>query len=105
MPPEKNISAFGLNVCPISGCPRCKDSKGEWLDKSVPVPGLGYNNCFNDRQMEYVNDLRALVKAPKVVFDAETAKSAQSWATKFETRGSGATSDATRPDDCVSLHF
>ena len=58
-PPAKNISAYALNVCPLSGCKTCP----------TPVPGLGYNNCYNDRALKYVNDLRSMVGQPKVVFD------------------------------------
>jgi hypothetical protein len=50
-PPKKNLSAYALNVCPIGGCPACPK----------PVPGLGYNNCYNDRSLLYVNDLRKMV--------------------------------------------
>jgi len=47
-PPAKSVNAFGLNVCPKTGCSVCP----------TPVPGLGYNNCYNDRALKYVNDLR-----------------------------------------------
>jgi hypothetical protein len=94
-PPAKNISAFALNVCPATGCPVCP----------LPIVGLGYNNCYNTRALKYTNDLRKSLGYPALALDKDTARKAQSWATTFNNRGSGASSDQTRPEDCAALHF
>lgn len=94
-PPAKSVPAFALNVCPSTGCPTCP----------TPVPGLGYNNCYNTRALKYVNDLRKIAGSPALKLDKEIAGKAQSWATTFNKRGAGAISSQSRPETCSALHF
>lgn len=98
-PPATGIPAFALNVCPSTGCPSCKSSPPQ------KAPGLGYDNCYNDRALKYVNDLRKMAGAPALTLDTAMATKAQTWATTFNLRGAGASSDATRPETCASLTF
>jgi len=94
-PPEKGLTAYALNVCPEGGCAKCP----------TPVKGLGYDNCYNARALKYVNNLRKMVGQPEVEIDYDYAIKAQSWANTFNVRGSEATTEVARPDDCASLHF
>jgi hypothetical protein len=95
-PPLENIRAYGLNVCPNTGCVTCPK----------PVPGLGYNNCYNEKALKYANDLRKLTKSGDLVLDYDIARKAQTAAKTFNYRGSAATTDDTRPAvDCAALHF
>jgi hypothetical protein len=55
--------------------------------------------------LKYVNDLRKTAGSPALTLDVEMAGKAQSWATTFNLRGAGASSDKTRPETCAALHF
>ena len=46
-----------------------------------------------------------MAAAPALTLDTAIASKAQSWASTFNKRGSGASSDAARPDGCAALHF
>jgi hypothetical protein len=92
---SKNIPAFGLNVCKVGGCNKCP----------LPIEGIGYNNCYNTDALEYINNLRKIVSRDPLKFNVEYAIKAQSWASTFSKRGSGASSDQARPANCAALHF
>lgn len=65
-PPAKGVTAYALNVCPVGGCEPCPK----------PVPGLGFNNCYNARALGYVNDLRKTVGHAAMVLDTDIATKA-----------------------------
>jgi hypothetical protein len=69
-PPEKkNVAAYALNVCKLNGCDLCLNNK--------PIKGLGYNNCYNDRALGYVNGLRKQIGSPALVLDTSIATKTQ----------------------------
>lgn len=73
-PTEKNIAAYGLNVCPIGGCKGCGTSD---KPSNNYIKGLGYNNCYNDRALGYLNGLRKQDGSPALVLDTDIATKAQ----------------------------
>lgn len=89
------MSAYGLNVCPLGGCAKCP----------TPIKGLGYNNCYNTKALKYVNDFRKSVGYTELKLSIDYANKAQKWANEFNSRGSGASSDSSRPSECAQIQF
>lgn len=86
-----------MNVCPKKGCVGCKEDKA--------IPGLGYNNCYNDKALTYINGFRKQVGSPALEINTDYATKAQDQAVILDTRGSTANSDTQRPTTCNSITF
>lgn len=98
--PLDNVPAYGLNVCPVGGCPACP----------TPIPGIGYDNCYNDIALDGANLKRGESQSSPVALDTDTAAGAQKWAETLDSRGSITSSivglgDNERPDGCAEILF
>lgn len=80
--PLKSVPAYGINVCPLAGCAKCP----------LPIPGLKYNNCFNDEALLAANIKRGQAESPPLKLDTDIAVKAQKWADELDARGSVAES-------------